>query len=73
MSLSFCTYIYIYMYMYVCICMYIYMKNKQHFNKNISATAFINSCQRLQFIHNAYNYEIPKDNYRYQETRYYLQ
>ena len=29
------------------------MKNKQHFNKNISATAFTNSCQHLQFIYNA--------------------
>ena len=29
---------------------YIQGKNNQHFDKNISATAFINSCQHLQFI-----------------------
>ena len=28
-------------------------KSNQHFNKNISATAFINSCQHLQFIYSA--------------------
>ena len=50
-----------YIHIYIYICIYVIQgKNKQHFNKNISATAFINSCQRLQFIHNAYNYEIPK-------------
>ena len=41
------------------------MKSKQHFNKDISATAFTNSCQHLQFIYNAKNHLNPKDNYRY--------
>ena len=28
-------------------------KSKQHFNKNISTTDFINLCQHLQFIYSA--------------------
>ena len=48
------TYIYIYIYTCVCVCVrarvcvcVIQGKKNQHFNKNISATAFINSCQHL--------------------------
>ena len=44
-------------YIYIVYIMYIIYviqgKNSQHFNKNISAIAFINSCQHLQFIYNA--------------------
>ena len=72
-----CFYIYIYIYIYIPliegkILHVIERKNNQHFN-NISATAFINSCQHLQFIYSAQNHLNPKDHYRYQETRYYLQ
>ena len=68
-------YIYIYIYIHLIegkILYFIERKNNQHFN-NISATAFINSCQHLQFIYSAQNHLNPKDHYRYQETRYYLQ
>ena len=34
--------------------------------KDILDTAFINSCQHLQFIYSASNYLNPKDYYRYQ-------
>ena len=33
--------------------MFVKEKNNQHFNKNISGTAFINSGQPLQFIYSA--------------------
>ena len=58
-SISIYLYLYISVYLYICIiyiCIYIYViqgKNKQHINKNISTTAFINSCQHLQFIYSA--------------------
>ena len=68
-------YIYIYIYIPLIegkILHVIERKNNQHFN-NISATAFINSCQHLQFIYSAQNHLNPKDHYRYQEIRYYLQ
>ena len=70
-----CFYIYIYIYIPLIegkILHVIERKNNQHFN-NISATAFINSCQHLQFIYSAQNHLNPKDHYRYQEIRYYLQ
>ena len=46
-------YIYIYIYAYV-----IQEKNKQYFNKNISTTAFINSCQHLP---NMYTKDLNKN------------
>ena len=46
-------YIYIYIYAYV-----IQGKNKQYFNKNISTTAFINSCQHLP---NMYTKDLNKN------------
>ena len=70
-----CFFIYIYIYIPLIegkILHVIERKNNQHFN-NISATAFINSCQHLQFIYSAQNHLNPKDHYRYQEIRYYLQ
>ena len=45
----------------MCVCIYIYIiqgKNKQHFNKNISATVFINSCQHLP---NLYTKDLNKN------------
>ena len=39
------TYVHIYIYMCVCVCVCVI----QGFDKSISATAFVNSCQNLQF------------------------
>ena len=41
------------MYIYIYIYIYIFKENNNHFNKNILAAAFINSCQHLQFLYNA--------------------
>ena len=43
--------------------------NNQHFNKYISATAFINSCQHLQFNYNSIIHLNPKGYYRYQKSQ----
>ena len=42
--------------MLYCILLYCSKKNNPHFNKNISTTAFINSCQDFDILINIYIY-----------------
>ena len=44
--------------MLYCILLYCSRKNNPHFNKNISTTAFINSCQDFDILINMYIYII---------------